>query len=55
MNISKIKLINKDNETFLINSEIHKDRNGFKYLGSVVTYDNDSGKKIKAGMAAGNK
>ena len=54
MNTSKTKHRNEDNE-IVINNEIYKESNEFKYLGSLVTYDNDCSKDIKARMAAGNR
>lgn len=55
MNTSKNRIRTEENKMVSIGSEQFKECNEFKYLGSVVTWDNDCSKDIKARISAGNR
>ena len=55
MNTSKYKHKNMQPKTKNINYEEYQEVLEFKYLGSLVTYDNDCGKDIRARITAGNR
>jgi hypothetical protein len=55
MSTSKYKPKNMQLKTQNINYKEYREVSEFKYLGSLVTYNNDCGKDVRARITAGSR